>query len=87
MENFTHGIMAIDPEDVDENDTVSIVHFIGLWNEPTKKQFEEFVKEIKTDPEFGLIEIADRLVILPAPPDIVEMFSKIVQENEKSKLN
>ena len=48
MEKFTHGIIAVDPEDIDENDNLAIVHFIGLWNEPTKEQFLEFSNEINT---------------------------------------
>jgi hypothetical protein len=81
MEKFTHGIMAIDPV-ADEEDMVSIVHFIGLWQEPTTEQFDEYVKEIKTDPEFGLVEIADRLVILPAPQEIVDFHNTLVQDHE-----
>jgi hypothetical protein len=87
MEKFTHGIIAIDPLDADEEDNLAIVHFIGLWKAPTKEAFEDFVNEIKTDPEFGLTEIADRLVILPAPSEIVEIYNEMVQEHENSKLN
>ncbi len=83
MENFTHGIIAVDPIDVDENDMVRVVHFIGLWEEPTKEAFQQYENEIKTDPEFGLIEIADRIVVLPASPEIVEMYNEIVNSNEK----
>jgi len=84
MEKFTHGIVAIDPTDVDENDMVNVVHFIGLWEAPTKEAFQQYEKEIRTDPEFGLIEIADRIEVLPASTRIVEMFNKIVQEDEEN---
>lgn len=87
MEKFTHGIIAVDPENIDENDNLTIIHFIGLWNKPTLEEFLEFSNEIKTDPEFGLVDIADRLVIVPATQEIVDMYNEIVQENEKSKLN
>jgi hypothetical protein len=84
MKNFTHGIMAIDSQP-DENDSVEIVHFIGLWEAPTKEAFLEYEKEIKNDPEFGLVEIANRIEVLPAPKDIVDYYSKIVQESENNK--
>jgi hypothetical protein len=86
MKKFTHGIMAIDPEN-EEDEMVAIVHFIGLWEAPTKEAFERYEKEIKTDPKFGHHEIADRLVVLPAPPEIVELFYNKAEEHEKSKLN
>jgi hypothetical protein len=86
MKKFTHGIVVIDPIP-DENDEVEIVHFIGLWEAPTKEVFLQYEKEIKTDPEFGLIEIIDRIEVLPASEEILEMYNKMVQEHELSKLN
>jgi len=84
MEKFTHGVMAIDPTEVDENDAVSIVHFIGLWEAPTKEAFLEYEKEIKTDPEFGLVEISDRVVVLPAPDEIIEMYNEMITEDHET---
>jgi hypothetical protein len=83
MENFTHGIMAIDSQP-DQNDEVEIVHFIGLWEAPTKEAFLQYEKEIKTDLEFGLIEIADRIEVLPAPKEIVDYYNEIIQEKENN---
>ena len=87
MKKFTHGIIAVDPLNVDDNDELAIVHFIGLWKEPTQEAFEQYEKEIKTDPKFGHHEIADRLVVLPAPPEIVEAFYNKAEEYEQSNLN
>ena len=86
MKKFTHGIIAVDPLN-EEDEMVAIVHFIGLWKEPTKEAFEQYEKEIKTDPKFNHGDIADRLVVLPAPPEIVELFFNKAQENEISKMN
>ena len=104
MKKFTHGIIAVDPLD-EENEMftiieasitnqeiydlkkVTIVHFIGLWQKPTKEEFEEYEKEIKTNSKFGHAEIADRIVLLPAPPEILEEYYKLANEHEISKMN
>ena len=86
MKKFTHGIIAVDPLN-EEDEMVAIVHFIGLWGEPTEEAFEQYEKEIKTDPKFKHADIADRLVVLLAPPEIVELYSKMIEEHEQSKLN
>jgi predicted nuclease of predicted toxin-antitoxin system len=86
MKKFTHGIMAVDP--LNENDEmVAIVHFIGLWQEPTEEEILQYAKEIKTNPKFGHTDIANRLVILQAPPEIVEIYYNMANEHEISKLN
>jgi|JFJP01.1.fsa_nt_gi hypothetical protein len=74
MRRFTHGIIAINPIP-DENDTVRILHFIGLWQAPTEEAFLDFEEEIKTDPEFGLVDIADKIQVLMASQEIVEMYN------------
>jgi hypothetical protein len=87
MKKFTHGIMAVDPDNIDENDEVAIVHFIGLWQAPTREEFEIYENEIKTSPKYGHAEIADRIIVLPAPPEIVEKYYLMAEEHEQSKLN
>jgi hypothetical protein len=87
MKKFTHGIMAVDPLNIDENDEVAVVHFIGLWKEPTEAEFLKYKNEILTTPEYGLVDIADRIVVLPAPEDIVEKYYNLSNEHEISKLN
>lgn len=86
MKKFTHGIIAVDPENIDEDNNPLIVHFIGLWEAPTKEAFDCYSNEIKTDPEFGLVEISDRIVILPAPEDIIEHFNDNIDDYEDEKL-
>jgi len=86
MKKFTHGIIAVDPQnEVDEE--VAVVHFIGLWKEPTEAEFIAYKKEMLTNPEYGLVDIADRIVVLPAPPDIVEKYYNMANEHEISKMN
>jgi len=86
MKKFTHGIIAVDPlNEIDEE--VAVVHFIGLWNEPTEEEFLVYKNEMLTNPEYGLVDIADRIVVLPAPPEIVEKYYNMAEEHEISKLN
>lgn len=77
MNKFTHGIIAVDPQNVDADDMLAIVHFVGLWSAPTKEQFEMLAEKIRTDPEFGLVEIAERLIILPAPQQIIDEYNEM----------
>jgi hypothetical protein len=76
LSTITLGLIAIDPMSEDK-EMVDIVHFVGYWNKPTKKEVEHLKEELKTDEEFGLTEIADRLVILPAPDHIVEHYKNL----------
>jgi hypothetical protein len=82
MNKFTHGIIAVDPENVDENDMLAIVHFVGLWSAPNKEQFDFLANEIRTDPEFGLIEIADRLEIVPAPQWLIDEYNLMMEKDQ-----
>lgn len=73
LRDIKYGLMVIDPETLDEStDTLEIVHFVGYWNEPTLDDANSLREELRTDEEFGLTEIADRLEIYPAPDEVVE---------------
>ena len=74
--------MAIDPNDVDENGNPLVVHFVGLWEEPTYEVFMELEKEIKTEPEFGLVEIAHRIDVLHASPEVIDFYNIQVAKHE-----
>lgn len=74
--------MAIDPNNVDENGNPLVVHFVGLWEEPTYETFLELEKEIKTDPEFGLVEIAYKIDVLPALPEVIDFYNIEVAKHE-----
>jgi hypothetical protein len=79
--NIKFGLIAIDPEQ--EGDMKDVLHFCGYWNQPTLVEVESLKKELAEDPEFGLINIAHRLEIIPAPDDIMEMIIKDITENER----
>ena len=75
LRDIKYGLIAIDPQTLnEETDMVDIAHFVGYWSEPTKQDAESLLEELKTDKEFGLTEIADRLQIVMAPEDIVEYY-------------
>lgn len=87
MKKFTHGIIFVDPTNIDDNDDVAIVHFIGLWGEPTEEQVTGYIEEVRNDPQFGVGELMNRLVVIEAPPEIVEIYNKMYEEHKQSKLN
>ena len=74
IKDMKYGLMVIDPTQKDE--MMDILHFVGYWNKPTKKDADLLREELMTDEEFGLTDIANRLDILPAPDYIVEEFKK-----------
>ena len=74
IKDMKFGLIVIDP--TQEGEMMDILHFVGYWNKPTKKDADSLREELMTDEEFGLTEIAHRLDILPAPDYIVEEFMK-----------
>ena len=81
IKDIKYGLIVIDPTQEDE--MMDILHFVGYWNKPTKKDADLLREELMTDKEFGLTEIAHRLDILPAPDYIVEEFKNdIINNNE-----
>jgi hypothetical protein len=76
--DIKYGLIAIDPEQ--EGEMKDILHFCGYWEEPNELSIQGLKEELMTDEEFGLTEIAHRLVILPAPEYIVQEFVKDIIE-------
>ena len=72
IKDIKYGLIAIDP--TQEEEMMDILHFVGYWNKPTKKDADSLREELMTDEEFGLTEIAHRLDILPAPNYIVKQY-------------
>ena len=70
LKDIKYGLIVIDP--TQEGDMRDILHFVGYWDKPTKKDVDSLREELMVDEEFGLTEIAHRLDILPAPDDIVK---------------
>lgn len=75
MNRFTHGIMVIDPLPSNDEGDVDVVHFVGYWSEPQIEDFLSLKNELRTDPDFGLVDIANRLVLLPATKEVIEHYN------------
>ena len=97
MKRFTHGIMVVDPLNPDDigSDKTAVIHFVGYWSEPADWDVEanRLREEFRNDPEFGLQDIADRLVMYPATPDCLNYYNDmdeidgILHDFPKEKLN
>lgn len=84
MEKFKCGIMVIDPLNPDDliGDDVTVIHFVGYWNEPKDWDVEadRLREELRTDPEFEKYwESADRLIMYPATEDCLEFYNKMIE--------
>ncbi len=80
MKKFTHGIIVLNPN-LEEEDGTPIVHFLGLWREPTERDIEDLKEELRTDTDFGLTEEIDELEFMYANQEHVDMFNEIVQND------
>lgn len=74
LSTIKYGLIVVDPDTADDDGMMDIIHFVGFWDEPTSIDIESLRKELGEDEEFGLCEIIDRLVILPAPSEIVDLY-------------
>lgn len=72
IKDIKYGLIVIDP--TEDGETNSILHFCGYWEPPTKEDMDSLMDELKTDEEFGLVDIAHRIVILPCPDYMVKEF-------------
>jgi len=79
LNTVSHGLIVLDPDTLNEG-MVDIVHFCGYWSPPTQDDINHLKEELKTDEEFGLTEIADRLIIQEATPETVDMYCRPPEE-------
>lgn len=75
--DIKYGLIAIDPNE--ESEAKSILHFCGYWDEPNQEDMKWLLEELKTDEEFGLTDIADRLMIIKCPEDLLHEFIKDIE--------
>ena len=80
LKDIKYGLIAIDSAQEDD-EFLDILHFCGYKEKPTQHEADELYKELSEDEEFGLTDIIDRIIILPAPDDIVESY-KVLDEEE-----
>lgn len=65
-----------------------IWHFCGFEEQPTDKDKDELMEELKTDKSFGLVEEANAgcLEIAEADAETVKEFDDFVQDEEAEEL-
>ena len=81
IKDMKYGLIVIDS--VQEGEMMDILHFVGYWNKPTKKDVDLLREELMTDEEFGLTDIANRIDILSCPVDLFEEYKNdIINNNE-----
>lgn len=76
VKDIKYGLIALDP--LQEGEFKSILHFCGYWDQPGENEFRELKRELMEDEDFGLTDIAERLVIVECPSDLVAEFIKDV---------
>jgi len=81
MENFTHGIMVVNPS-LANDEGIPVVHFVGYWEAPTAEDLVSLIDEVRTDETFGLVEMADQLEFYPATKEIIDYYNDLMQKNE-----
>lgn len=79
---INYGLIAVLPDPSAKEEELEILHFCGYESEPSQKEIENLHEELKTDAEFGLVDVADKLVIIPAPADIVEIYRNMIHKNK-----
>jgi hypothetical protein len=78
--NIKYALIVIDP--LQEGEMKDILHFCGYWEKPGQHDAESLLKELKEDEEFGLTDIADRLIILPCPDHILQQYLDNIIDNK-----
>lgn len=84
FEKFTHGIMVIDPENLNEDGSIPVYHFVGYWEEPNENAVMDVYEELRSDEEFGLTEKIDELEIVPATQEVIEYFNTYIHNHEEN---
>jgi hypothetical protein len=69
---INYGLIVIDPSEV--GDLKTILHFCGYQEPITERDIESLREELKTDPEFGLQDKWDKVVITEAPEEILKEY-------------
>lgn len=73
--DFKCGVIAVDPEE-SEGGLYEIVHLALFTKPPIKEELDGLREELRTDPEFGVGEAADRLMMIYVPDGMLEALVK-----------
>lgn len=68
--------MVIDPNEViGDDDSYTIIHFVGYWEKPTDADADHIKEELRNDPEFGIGDKVDELRFYPATPGCLKHYN------------
>lgn len=76
--------MVIDRKNPNDDETIPMVHFRGYWEKPSHDDIVGLYNELRTDEEFGLIEIIDNLDLVPATQEVIEHYNSLNYDHEKN---
>ena len=71
---FKYGIVAVNRDLMMNEGNSPIYHFCGYEVEPTFESFLSLYRELNEDSEFGLTEIIDDLVLVPANEEMMDEY-------------
>lgn len=76
IKDMKYGLIAVDSREFESNPggDVTILHFCGYGNKPTKQDVDMFFYELAHTPEFGVQDIMEFIEVYDAPDDVVEQF-------------
>jgi hypothetical protein len=77
---INYGLIVMDPSEPGNEKT--ILHFCGYQEPITERDVESLREELKNDPEFGLQDKWDKVVITEAPDEILKLYQEEFNNRE-----
>ncbi len=74
---INYGLIAVLPDESKKDEDLEVLHFCGYEKPPSVSDLESLYEELRNDEEFGLTEVADGLVIIPAPKEVLEYYRDV----------
>jgi hypothetical protein len=78
---INYGLIVMDPSE--PGDQKTILHFCGYQEPISDRDVESLREELKNDPEFGLQDKWDKVVIVEAPDEILKEYQDAFSENSE----
>jgi hypothetical protein len=85
IDSIQHGLVAARYID---KDTISIVHFVGFINKPTKAQIQEIADELQNDKKYEMTfgQIGKSIILMDATSEMVEYYKKNTEKIDIHKI-
>jgi hypothetical protein len=69
---INYGLIVMNPSE--EGDQKTILHFCGYQEPISERDVELLREELKNDPEFGLQDKWDKVIIVEAPDEVLKEY-------------